>query len=127
MAGEPILVVDDNPSNMKLVSFLLEARGYEVRTARDAGEVFGTLASFRPRLILMDLQLPGMDGFEITRRIKADPSTRDIVVIALTAYAMKGDEARALDAGCDGYLPKPIDTRTLPQILRQHLDPAPRP
>lgn len=128
MAGEPILVVDDNPSNMKLMSFLLEARGYEVRTAVDAGEVFGTLASFRPRLILMDLQLPGMDGFEITRRIKADPSTRDIVVIALTAYAMKGDEARALDAGCDGYVPKPIDTRTLPDILRQHLDPpAPQP
>jgi two-component system, cell cycle response regulator DivK len=127
MAAEPILVVDDNPSNLKLVSFLLEARGYEVRTAMDAGQVFGTLASFRPRLILMDLQLPGMDGLEITRRIKADPSTRDIVVIAVTAYAMKGDEARALDAGCDGYLPKPIDTRTLPQILRQHLDPAPRP
>ena len=128
MAGEPILVVDDNPSNMKLMSFLLEARGYEVRTAVDAGEVFGTLASFRPRLILMDLQLPGMDGFELTRRIKADPSTRDIVVIALTAYAMKGDEERALDAGCDGYVPKPIDTRTLPDILRQHLDPpAPQP
>ncbi len=121
MAGEPILIVDDNPSNMKLMTFLLEKSGYEVRTAVDAGEVFATLSDFRPRLILMDLQLPGIDGFEITRRIKADPRMKGVVIIAITAYAMKGDEQRALAAGCDAYVTKPIDTRALPQLLERHL------
>ena len=69
----------------------------------------------------MDLQLPGMDGLELTRRLKADPATRDIIVLALTAYAMKGDEEKALAAGCDGYLPKPIDTRTLPGVVARYL------
>jgi two-component system, cell cycle response regulator DivK len=124
--GEPILIVDDNPSNMKLMTFLLDKLGYDVRTAIDAGEVFSTLAGFKPRLILMDLQLPGMDGYEITRRIKADPALRDVVVIAITAYAMKGDEQRALAAGCDAYVTKPIDTRALPEILQRHLGAAAR-
>ena len=111
MAVERILVVDDNPTNMKLVSYILSARGYEVRTAADAQQALAMVETFQPRLILMDLQLPGMDGFEATRRLKADPRTRDIVVVALTAYAMKGDEEKARAAGCDGYISKPIDTR----------------
>jgi CheY-like chemotaxis protein len=122
VAGEAILIVDDNPSNMKLVSFLLENRGYEVRAATNAEEALRSVAAARPGLILMDLQMPGIDGFELTRRLKADPATRDIVVLAVTAYAMKGDEQRALAAGCDGYLTKPIDTRALPGIVARFLD-----
>lgn len=121
MAGEPILIVDDNAANLKLARMLLAGEGFDVRTAADAEEAFSTLRSFRPRLILVDLQMPGMDGFELTRRLKSDPTTREIVVLALTAYAMKGDEERARQAGCDGYVSKPIDTRTLPSLIALHL------
>ncbi len=121
MAGEPILIVDDNPLNMKLVSFLLAKRGYDVRCASDGEEALELLQKFRPTLILMDMQMPGIDGFELTRRLKADPATRGIVVIAVTAYAMKGDEQRVREAGCDGYLAKPIDTRSLPQVVASHI------
>jgi two-component system cell cycle response regulator DivK len=108
-----ILAVDDHPVNLKLIRVLLAGAGYEVRTAVDAESALTLLAGFTPKLILMDLQLPGMDGFELTRRLKADPATRAIVIIAMTAYAMKGDQERAHAAGCDGYLSKPLDTRTL--------------
>lgn len=124
MAGENILAVDDNPANLRLLSFLLTDEGYEVRTAVDAEEALVTLASWRPHLILMDLQLPGMDGIELTRRLKADASTRDVIILAVTAYAMKGDEQRALEAGCDGYLSKPIDTRSLRATLARIIDGA---
>jgi CheY-like chemotaxis protein len=108
-----VLIVDDNPLNLKLTRLLLEVEGYDVRVAADAGQALAELDVFRPDLILMDLQLPGTDGFELTRRLKARPDTRHIVIVALTAYAMKGDEARALAAGCDGYIAKPIETRLL--------------
>jgi CheY-like chemotaxis protein len=121
MAGEPILIVDDNPANLKLARVLLAGEGYEVRTAVDAEEALTVLESFRPRLILMDLQMPGMDGFALTRRLKADPATKGILILALTAYAMKGDEEKAMAAGCDGYLSKPIDTRALPALIARHL------
>jgi CheY-like chemotaxis protein len=121
MPGEPILVVDDNPANAALISFLLETNGYDVRTAADADEALVLLPRFQPRLIMMDLQLPGMDGLELTRRLKADEKTRHIIIVALTAYAMKGDEQRARDAGCDEYITKPIDTRALPAVISQHL------
>jgi len=124
MAGEPILIVDDNPANLKLARVLLTGEGYEVRTAADAEEALSVLKGFSPRLILMDLQMPGMDGFELTRRLKADPATRGIVILALTAYAMKGDEERARAAGCDGYVAKPIDTRTLPGLIARCLGEA---
>lgn len=121
MAGEPILIVDDNPANLKLARVLLTGEGYQVRTASDAEEAIDLLASFEPRLILMDLQLPGMDGLELTRRLKSDPARRHVAVIALTAYAMKGDEDKARAAGCDGYISKPIDTdllfRTVAELL----------
>ena len=122
MANEPILVVDDNLANAKLVAYLLKTRGYEIRTAATAKEALQVLESFRPRLILMDLQLPGMDGLTLTRQLKADPTTRDIVIVALTAYAMKGDEEKARDAGCEGYITKPIDTRTLPAVVASYLE-----
>jgi CheY-like chemotaxis protein len=117
VANELILVVDDHPANAKLVAYLLKARGFETRTAASAKEALQVLESFRPRLILMDLQLPGMDGLTLTRQLKADPATRDIIIVALTAYAMTGDEEKAREAGCDDYITKPIDTRTLPAVL----------
>jgi CheY-like chemotaxis protein len=117
----PILVVDDNPTNAKLVAYVLARAGYRVATAADATEALAAIASARPRLILMDLQLPGIDGFELTRRLKADPATAAIVIVAVTAYAMTGDEDRARAAGCDGYLPKPIDTRTLAETVASYL------
>ena len=121
MTPTPILIVDDNPSNTKLLAFLLAARGYEIRTAANADEAIAVLTEWRPRLILMDLQLPGMDGLTLTRHLKADPATRDIAIVAATAYAMKGDEERALAAGCNGYLTKPIDTRRLPLDIERFL------
>ena len=121
MPATPILIVDDNPSNTKLLAFLLTSKGYEIRTAASADEAIAVLAQWRPRLILMDIQLPGMDGLTLTRQLKADPATRDIAIIAATAYAMKGDEERALAAGCNGYLTKPIDTRRLPLDLERFL------
>lgn len=126
MAGEPILIVDDNPLNLKVTRLLLESEGYQVRIAGDAQEALSALANFHPRLILMDIRMPGMDGLELTRRLRADPSMNGVVILALTAYAMKGDEERARAAGCDGYVTKPIDTRALPLLVRRHLaTPAP--
>jgi CheY-like chemotaxis protein len=121
MPAPVVLVVDDNPTNLKLIAYLLQAKGYDVHTATDAERALEQVASVNPALILMDLQLPGMDGLELTRRLKADSATKQIVVIAVTAYAMKGDEERAREAGCDGYIPKPVDTRALPRIVAHHL------
>jgi CheY-like chemotaxis protein len=121
MSSIPILIVDDNPSNTKLLAFLLASKGYEIRTAANADEALATLTEWKPRLILMDIQLPGMDGLTLTRQLKADPATADIPIIAATAYAMKGDEERARAAGCDGYFTKPIDTRRLPLDIARFL------
>lgn len=121
MNGEPILIVDDNPQNLKLARVLLAGEGYQVRTAADAEEALAVLESFEPKLILMDIQLPGIDGLELTRRLKADPDRRHIAIVALTAYAMKGDQDKALAAGCDGYVSKPIDTHALPRLIAEVL------
>ena len=121
MSREPILIVDDNPQNLKLAKVILAAEGYEVKTAVDAEDALRILESFTPALILMDLQLPHMDGLELTRRLKADPARSDIIIIALTAYAMKGDDRKAFAAGCDGYISKPIDIDALPRMVAEHL------
>jgi len=121
MGGDPVLIVDDNPVNLKLVRAVLAAEGYEIRTAGDGLEAMTVLAQFRPRLILMDLQLPGENGFELTRRLKADSATRDIIVVAVTAYSIPGDEEKAQLAGCSGLITKPLDTRTLPAAVKLHL------
>jgi two-component system cell cycle response regulator DivK len=104
-----ILIVEDNAANMRLVVFLLQSAGHFVLSTTDAESGLALARSEQPRLILMDLQLPGMDGLEATRVLKRDEATRAIPVIALTALAMKGDEQRIRAAGCDGYVAKPMD------------------
>jgi CheY-like chemotaxis protein len=116
-----ILVVDDNPTNLKLVSDVLGFEGHEILQAVDAEAAQAIIAGPLPELVLMDIALPGMDGLALTRQLKADARTRHIRIIALTAFAMKGDEQKALDAGCDGYITKPIDTRKLPQQVAELL------
>jgi CheY-like chemotaxis protein len=116
-----ILVVDDNLANLKLAGDLCECEGYEVDRAQSAEGALEALARNRPDLILMDLALPGMDGLTLTRHLRAHPETRNIPVVALTAFAMKHDEERAREAGCDAYLAKPIDTRALPGLLARLL------
>jgi CheY-like chemotaxis protein len=101
---------------------LLDDEGYQVSTAADAEAALRVLETVTPALILMDIQLPGMDGLALTRMLKADPNRRDIIVIALTAYAMKGDAEKMRDAGCDGYVTKPIDTDELAALVRRTLD-----
>jgi CheY-like chemotaxis protein len=116
-----ILVVDENPSNIKLASYVLVFEGYHVLTAKDAEEALDIITRSQPKLILMDIALPGMDGLTLTRRLKADAKTRHIKVVAMTAFAMKGDEQKGREAGCDGYITKPIDTRTLGRVVAEFL------
>ena len=122
MSADRILVVDDNPINLKVVQIALSVAGYDVHTAVDAESTLALLGSLQPRLVLMDLQLPGMDGLALTRRLKSDPKTQSAIIVAVTAYAMKGDEQRALAAGCDGYMTKPINTRTLAATVASYLE-----
>ena len=121
MEGKSILIVDDNAQNLKLARVVLANEGFDVHTASNAEDALQLLRTVTPRLILMDIQLPGMDGLELTRRLKADPATRAIRVIALTAYAMKGDDEKAFAAGCDGYITKPIDVERLPVVVSSYL------
>lgn len=109
-----ILIVDDNPVNLKLAADLLEMEGHAVEKAVDAEQAHEILKTTTPDLILMDIALPGMDGLTLTRMLKADEKLQHVPVVAMTAFAMKGDEQKALDAGCNGYITKPIDTRKLP-------------
>ena len=108
-----ILVVDDNPVNLKLAASVLEFAGYQILEAGDASQALDIIRQTPPDLILLDIGLPGMDGLTLTGQLKADPATRHIRIVALTAYAMKGDDEKAKAAGCDGYITKPIDTRKL--------------
>lgn len=108
-----ILLVEDNPQNRYLVTFLLEKNGYEVVVAEDGEEAISAVAEHVPDLILMDVQLPKLDGYEATRRIKADSRYADIPLVALTAHSMKGDRGKAMAAGCDDYVTKPVDADQL--------------
>jgi two-component system, cell cycle response regulator DivK len=119
-----ILIVEDNDTNMKLSTFLLESADYSVLAAVDAEAGLALARSASPDLILMDVQLPGMDGLQATALLKADVATRDIPVIALTALAMKGDEERIRAAGCDGYIAKPLDYKDFLAVVRATLDSA---
>jgi CheY-like chemotaxis protein len=122
MAGETILVVEDNPMNMELITDILEAQGYDVKQATTGADAIKIVQSDIPDMILMDIQLPGLDGLTVTAIIKDDPRTREVPIIALTAHAMRGDEEKAREAGCDNYISKPIDTRQLPLTIRAYLD-----
>ncbi len=108
-----ILIVDDNLLNMIVAADVLEFAGYSVLRAGNVSEAQAILQHTQPGLLLLDIQMPGMDGLTFTRLLKADPAYQHIPIVALTALAMKGDEQKALDAGCDGYITKPIDTRKL--------------
>ena len=118
---QPILIVDDNPVNLKSFRVLLNGEGYDAHIASDAEEGTRRLAELHPPLILMDIQLPGVNGLELTRRLKSNPATLDITALGLIAYATKAAKEKFLAAGCDGYIGKPIDARTLPGIIRRHL------
>jgi two-component system cell cycle response regulator DivK len=117
-----VLVVEDNPGNMTLSTFLLETAGHTVLSATDAESGVALARSQQPELILMDIQLPGMDGLQATALLKADPATSAIPVIALTALAMKGDEARIRAAGCDGYIAKPLSYQEFLATVAAHLE-----
>ena len=121
MAKKNILLVEDNEVNRRLAGFLLRSHGYDVREAASASAAFEMLETDRPDLIVMDIQLPGMDGLEITKKLKEQPATADIPVIAVTSYAMKGDREKALAAGCAGYVTKPIDKDTFIKEVAAHV------
>jgi CheY-like chemotaxis protein len=116
-----ILVVEDNEANQLLACSVLEREGYRVHVAASAREAVERMAANQPDLILMDVQLPGEDGLVLTRRLKADPMTAMIPIVALTAHAMVGDREEALAAGCVGYIAKPINTRTFGEQVRKYL------
>jgi len=121
MSNKSVLIVEDTPINLKMVRVIMQRAGFDVRTATSAEEALEVLRHFRPRVVLTDIQLPGIDGLALTKHLKSSPDTRDIIVLALTAFAMKSDKQRALEAGCDGYITKPIDTRTFPDLIRQFI------
>jgi CheY-like chemotaxis protein len=118
-----ILIVEDNVQNRLLMVDILKIRGYDVLEARDGMEGLQMARDHQPDLILLDMQMPVMDGLEAARRLKADPSTSGIKILAVTSFAMKGDRERILEAGCDEYMAKPIDTRQLPIMVRHLLGP----
>jgi CheY-like chemotaxis protein len=121
MTGQKILIIEDNPLNLELATDLLEANGFVVYSAPTAEEGLRLARELLPDLVLMDFSLPGMDGLSATKNLKTDPATRHLTVVGLTANAMKGDEELALHAGCDGYLTKPIDTRTFVATVREFI------
>ncbi len=124
MSGAPtLLVVDDEPLNVDLIRRIVEETSLPVRfvVASNGLDALAQARALRPALVLMDLKIPGLDGLEATRRLKADPATAGIPVFALTAQAMTGDRERALKAGCDGYITKPIDVRSVIELLEAHL------
>ena len=120
-----VLVVEDNPVNLELVTELLEQEGCQVLSAQSAEDGLRLAAAERPDLVLMDLQLPGMTGYAATSRLKADPNTAAIPVMALTSFAMRGDDRKAREAGCDAYLTKPLDTQVFRETLRRILSSGP--
>ena len=116
-----ILVVEDQPDNLQILRDLLTSEGYQIIEAQDGEEGIRAAAAERPDLILMDIQLPRLDGYEATRRIKADPALRAIPIIVVTSYSLSGDEAKARAAGCDDFVPKPYSRRHLMAKIKAYL------
>ena len=121
METKTILVIEDNELNMKLVNGLIGIGKYRMLQAQDAESGIEIIHEQRPDLVLMDIQLPGMDGLTATKILKEDPDLKNIPIVALTSYAMQGDKEKALEAGCVGYITKPIDTRKFLKTLSQYL------
>ncbi len=117
-----ILVVEDNDMNMQLVEYLLEEAGYHILKATSGEEALEIAERSSPSLVLMDIHLPGMDGFSVAREMKQRENTRSVPILALTAHAMRGDKDRFLEAGCDGYISKPIDVKTFIPSIEQYLN-----
>jgi len=122
MAGEKILIVEDNKMNLMLITDLLEFAGYTVLQAMDAEDAVQSVKNEPPDLILMDIALPGMNGLSLTRLLKKNPITKNIPVIALTAYAMKGDKEKILAAGCVGHIVKPISVKNFAKIVAHYVE-----
>lgn len=116
-----VLYIEDNEQNLYLVTFILEKHGYEVHAARDGQEGIDKAAAVRPDLILLDIQLPRMDGYKVARQLRTNPVLAAIPIVAVTSYAMAGDRDKALAAGCNGYIEKPINPDTFMQQIEQHL------
>src|SRR5438045_1064130 len=119
VAGECILVVDDNDMNVKLVRWLLEKHGYAMRTASDAKSARESVRAVRPQLVLMDIQLPDVDGRQLTREFKANPALKTVPIVAVTSYAMKGDRQKSIDARCDGTSPSRSTRKKLPLEIEE--------
>ena len=122
MPDYTVLIVEDNPKNLKLMRDLMRVQGYQTLEAADGLIGLDMALQHRPDLILMDIQLPGIDGYEVTRRLKAQEETKHIPIIAVTSFAMKGEEDRAREAGCDAYVSKPIDIRKLVETVQRFLN-----
>jgi two-component system cell cycle response regulator DivK len=121
MLNEPVLIIDDNPLNLKLMKRLLEADQYQPLTAKNAEETMLLLERFRPRLILVDFQMPGVDGVELTKQLRTDPQNKEVIIVMVTSYDQKGEEEKARAAGCDAYIMKPIDTQALSGLIAELL------
>ncbi len=121
MTGGKVLIVEDNPVNLRLAQFLLEKKGFTVRKAGSGAECLAEMARELPDIVLMDIQLPSEDGLAVTRKIRSDPRLKGVIVVALTAHAMAGDRERILAAGCDGYIPKPVDPQGLPDQAKAEI------
>ncbi|HHT9114301.1 MAG: response regulator [Planctomycetes bacterium] len=122
MSDKNVMVVEDNEKNRKLMRVVLKAKGYNIIEAATGEEALNILKSQKPDIILMDIQLPGIDGLTLIKQIKASVITKDIPIIAVTAYAMKGDEQKILDTGCNAYVSKPINTQELPLIVEKYIN-----
>ncbi|MCC7212703.1 MAG: response regulator [Candidatus Brocadia sp.] len=121
MPDKNVMVVEDNEKNRKLVRVVLKSKGYNVIEATTGEEALNILKNQKPNIILMDIQLPGIDGLTLIKQIKADAATKEIPIIAVTAYAMKGDEQKILDTGCEAYMSKPINTQELPLAIEKYI------
>ena len=121
MPDKNVMVVEDNEKNRKLMRVVLKAKGYNVIEAETGEEALNILRNQKPDIILMDIQLPGIDGITLIKQIKATTTLKDIPIIAVTAYAMKGDEEKIMEAGCDAYVSKPINTQELPLIVEKYI------
>ena len=116
-----VLVVDDNQLNLKVSSLLLKQEGFHVLSAANASDALRLVRTAHPEVVLLDLQMPGTDGFEVARQIRNDPDVKNIRIIAITAYATEDSRRRATESGCDAYITKPIDTRSVPDLIRAQL------